>query len=60
MYKLNYEQFTGFWINRWATKVLVNSDEACDHGRKVGFYSAHSTILNHLFLKPFPGSSHLA
>lgn len=24
------------FCNRWAARVLVNSDDACDHGRKVG------------------------
>lgn len=38
------EKFSCFFINRWATKVLVNSNEACDHGRKV------AAVLNHFLM----------
>lgn len=37
--RMQYFILAPFWLvlsNRWAAKVLVNSNEACDHGRKVG------------------------
>jgi len=33
---LSYEVVFFFYCFRWAARVLVNSDEACHHGRKVG------------------------